>query len=181
LPKKNKGRNEQGEERRKESMKHFLTLTVVAVTLLLSISASAVTVSYAANNPNGVRDSSLAFLEAGDLIEIMKEVGTKDVLWAPVDDVVLLTAAIEDGITLPFLQGKGLFQGSQETAGASTGDLLYLRIWNTEEDEQAIGPSAVVLATGTVELSGDSLVTAPIPEPSILIGCLALLLLKRKK
>jgi hypothetical protein len=180
LPKKNKGRNEQGEERRKESMKHFLTLTVVAAIALLCSTAMAVTVTYGTSAGAGARDSGGVFLPNGSLVEL---------IWTGADNAI---DGGDDAVVATTTIGFGFrFNGEWWTPGVNVavaaGDNLFVRVYNAAmtESSQNSGTEMVFTVPAQVPptpmtILADNMVT--VPEPTfMLVSGLALLLLRKKK
>ena len=155
---------------------------VVAVMLFVCASAGAVTIGYSSNNV-GATDSGATALATGDLIEIIY--AGADGLIDGGDDALLFNGAVDDGVPI-FLMGNGNFDGSQNTAGVVTGDVVYLKVYNgptTAAPECATSGTIVIGPTGFDQIVAPGLVTSTcIPEPSImLVSGLALLLLRKKK
>jgi hypothetical protein len=176
-------------------MKKLSAIAVVAVALLCTTGAYAVTISY---NTGGVgcTDDIGGYLQGtfmgGDLVQLL-DAGAdgvpNDIIGptvAPIgDDVVIHTTHIGAG----FGSTNGNFNAALNTTEVSPGDKIFFRVF----DDAAPGPGNYYQNSQVVSvkdpLSGDtSLVdgglqtTIPlVPEPSMLIAGLALLLLRKKK
>jgi hypothetical protein len=188
LPKENKGRIEQGEERRKESMKHFLTLTVVAAIALLCSTAMAVTVTYGPHAGAGAKDSLYAYLANGSLVELYWA-GADDAIGGG-DDVLVDSTTIGFGFKFNgewWRIGVGVPYDTIETEV----EYLYARVYNaatalaaTESSEGSGTETLVAVVAQTPPtpqtMYFDNLRT--VPEPTfMLVSGLALLLLRKKK
>ena len=157
-------------------MKKLVTLIAV---MLVCANAASVTIQYSSAG-SGAKDSSLTALAGGDVIDIYKVVGTQDAYWPLGDDLYLGSGQV-DGIGVPFfLAGQGLFEGAINTAAAASGDSVYVRAWNTGMTETAVSQSALIDLTGNVTISAPGLVAQIIPEPSLMLSGLALLLLRKR-
>ena len=158
------------------------------VTMLVMSNVHPITISYGTASA-GAKDSSLNWLADGDLVQLIEDVG-KDGIDAPDigdanyiggDDALVATAAIRDG----FMVTAGNFYSSATSASVVIGDVIYFRVFDnpTLNTSVCYDESPTVTVTGDPQaLGGPDLVTTTcIPEPSILLAGLALLLLRRKK
>ena len=184
-------------------MKKLIILATVAMFALCS-SAMAVTITYGSGFGGGAKDEGGVLLEGSmnyspyggeylgvnPLVELLKQVGTMDNPLVGGDDVLLNATTIGAGLyAVPF---NGEWMKTVDVA-LVVGDPIYVRIYNGAD---TAGPSSTYVGTSaatplTTVAGGQPSdyqywfpgvqTNIPIPEPTIMLAGLALLLLKKKK